>query len=59
MSGAPYLLTYTSLPQIQPPTQKQMLIHATDTSDAWEQARMRLGDTKYVVSIKPLMGEPS
>ena len=49
-----WVLTFSSLPQIQPPTQKRLFMHATSQSDAWDQARMRLGDTKCVVSLKPI-----
>lgn len=61
MSGSPWLIIYDSLPSIPPEQRrkKQLLIHATSSSDAWDQARMRLGDTSCVLSVKPLMEDLS
>jgi hypothetical protein len=61
MSGALWLVTFDSMPIIPAAErkQKQLLIRATSESDAWDQVRMRLRDTSPVLSVKPLMGDPS
>ena len=52
-----WLISVTSLPQI-PKDQAgvtRLMVRATDASDAWDQARLRLGDTSCVLSVKPLL----
>lgn len=49
--GATWVVSFHSLDRNET---RRLLIYATDTHDAWNQAEWRLGDLTYVLSVKPL-----